>query len=61
MKAFLATAGIVFALVVVAHGARMVAEPQLAHDPWFWALTILAAALAVWAWRLFWRQQPSAT
>jgi hypothetical protein len=59
MKAFLATAGIVFALVVVAHVARIFAEPEKAREPWFWALTILAAALSAWAWRLFQIQRRS--
>jgi hypothetical protein len=52
MKAFLITAGTVFGLVVVAHVARMFSEPQLVREPWFWALTVLSAALSAWAWRL---------
>lgn len=54
MKAFLITAGLVFALVVIAHIARLVAEPQMARDPFFWLLTVLAAGLSAWAWRLVW-------
>jgi hypothetical protein len=60
MKAFLAVAGTVFGLIVVAHVFRLFAEPQMAHDPFFWALTILAAALSAWAWRLFLRGQTPA-
>jgi len=60
MKPFLAVAGTVFALVVVAHLFRVFAEPQMAHDPFFWALTVLAAALSAWAWRLFRRGQTPA-
>ncbi len=52
MKAFLITAGTVFGLIVIAHLARIVAEPNMAREPWFWALTILAAALSGWAFRL---------
>ena len=54
MKAFLITAGVVFALVVIAHIARLVVEPQMGRDPLFWLLTALAAGLSAWAWRLVW-------
>jgi len=54
MKAFLATVGTVFGLVVVAHLARIAEEPDMAREPWFWLITVIAAALSVWAWRLFW-------
>jgi len=57
MKAFLITAGTVFGLVVVAHVARLVAEPGMAKEPWFLALTLVAAALSVWAWRLVWKSR----
>jgi hypothetical protein len=53
VKAFLGVAGAVFALVVLAHAARIAVEPRMARDPWFWFSTAVAAALAVWAWRLF--------
>jgi hypothetical protein len=52
MKSFVMTVGIVFALIVIAHIARIAVEPRLASDPWFWLTTILAAALSAWAWRL---------
>ena len=54
MKAFLITAGVVFALVVIAHIARLVVEPQMGRDPFFWLLTVVAAGLSAWAWRLVW-------
>jgi hypothetical protein len=54
MKPFLVTAGTVFGLIVIAHIARVVAEPRMAGDLWFWVLTVIAAALSAWAWRLFW-------
>jgi hypothetical protein len=57
MKAFLITAGTVFGLVVVAHIARIVAEPQMAREPWFLALTLAAAALSAWAWWLVWKSR----
>ena len=59
MKVFLATIGTVFALIVIAHIARIVAEPGTAHEPWFWVLTVVAAALSAWAWRLWWMFEPS--
>jgi hypothetical protein len=55
MKAFLITAGTVFGIIVVLHILRMGAEPQMAREPWFWALTVLSAALSLWAWRLVWK------
>ena len=57
MRPFLITAGSVFGLVVVAHVARIVAEPQMAKEPWFLALTLAAAALSAWAWRLVWKSR----
>jgi hypothetical protein len=54
MKPFLVTTGTVFGLIVVAHIARVVAEPRMAGEPSFWLLTVIAAALSIWAWRLFW-------
>ena len=59
MKAFLITAGTVFGLIVVAHIARITVEPQIAKDPWFWATTVLAGVLSLWAWRLLWRLRHS--
>jgi hypothetical protein len=53
MKAYLITTGVIFALITLMHIARMVAEwPHLATEPVFILLTILAAGLSVWAWRL---------
>ena len=59
MKAYLLTTGVLFGLIAIAHILRMIVEwPRLATDPWYLLLTLLAAALCVWAWRLF-RQSPS--
>jgi hypothetical protein len=59
MKPFLFVAGAVFGLIVVAHVARMVVEPHVARDPWYWLLTVVAAVLSAWAWRLLWRARSS--
>jgi len=54
MRPFLVTVGLVFGAIVIAHIARMAAEPNLMREPWFWLLTIVAAALSAWSWRLWW-------
>lgn len=56
MKAYLITTGVVFALIVAMHVARVFAEgARMAKDPIFIALTLLAAGLSVWAWWLLGR------
>ena len=56
MKAFLAVAGIIFGLITVAHVWRIVFEnATLATDPIFILLTMVSAALSVWALVLLWR------
>lgn len=58
MKAYLITTGSIFALLVVAHIWRIVAESrQLATEPDFIIITIIAAAMSGWAWRLLWRSK----
>jgi hypothetical protein len=53
MKAYLITTGAVFGLLTLAHIWRVVAEePHLAREPWFILITVVAAALSYWAWRL---------
>lgn len=50
MRPFLLVTGTVFALIVLAHVWRVVAESRLLlRDPWFIALTCVAAALSIWA------------
>lgn len=50
MNAYLITSGVIFGLVVIMHVARAIAEgPQLAKEPLFIVLTLLAATLCVWA------------
>jgi ABC-type branched-subunit amino acid transport system permease subunit len=43
----------VFGAIVIAHLMRIHAEPAMAGEPWFWVLTLVAAALSGWAWWLF--------
>ena len=53
MKAYVMTTGVVFGLITLAHLLRVVEEgPHLARDPFFVVLTVLAAALSLWAWRV---------
>jgi len=53
MKAYLIATGTVFGLITLAHVWRVVAEgPGRATEPWFVVLTVVAAGLSVWAWRL---------
>ena len=53
MKAYVITTGAVFGLITLAHIWRVFAEDRhLATDPWFVLITVAAAALCLWAWRL---------
>jgi hypothetical protein len=53
MKAYVVTTGTVFGLLTLAHLLRIIAEGmQLAKEPWFVLITVAAAALSLWAWRL---------
>lgn len=53
MKAYLISTGGLFGLITLAHLWRIVDEwPRFATDPWYLLLTITAAALCLWAWRL---------
>ena len=49
MKAYIITTGIVFALIAIAHIARLATETSVLREPIFLVLTILAVALSVWA------------
>jgi len=50
MKAYLATTGLVFLAVTIAHIMRMVGERGgPGGDPWFILLTLVTAGLTVWA------------
>jgi hypothetical protein len=53
MKAYVITTGAVFGLLTLAHVARVFAEgTHLATNPSFVLITVAAAALCFWAWRL---------
>jgi hypothetical protein len=53
MKTYVITTGAVFGLLTLAHIARIVAEgPRLATDPSFVLITVAAAGLCLWAYRL---------
>ena len=56
MKAYLVTTGTVFGLITVAHVFRIMVEGlHLAREPLYIVLTLAAAGLSLWAWRLLWR------
>jgi hypothetical protein len=53
MKTYVMTTGVLFGLIAMAHVWRVVEEgPDLATNPWYVLMTIAAAALCLWAWRL---------
>jgi hypothetical protein len=53
MKAYVTTTGIIFGVVALAHIWRAVEEgPGLLKSPWWVLITLVAAALSIWAWRL---------
>jgi hypothetical protein len=53
MKAYIVTTGVIFGLITVAHIMRFVMEgSRLATEPVFILLTLLSAALCVWAWQV---------
>lgn len=53
MKAYVVTTGIIFGLLALVHLWRVAEEGvHLARSPSFVLITLAAAALCVWAWRL---------
>jgi len=53
MKAYIITTGIIFGMITVAHIMRFLMEgSRLATEPVFILLTLLSAALCVWAWQV---------
>ena len=57
MKTYLVTTGTVFGLLAVWHLLLTIDEmPRIHAAPWYFlgtvAITVLAAALSAWAWRL---------
>jgi len=54
MKAYVLTSGAIFGLITLAHVWRVLEEgQQLAREPWFVLLTLAAAGMCLWAWRVF--------
>jgi hypothetical protein len=53
MKAYLITTGALFGLLALVHVWRVIdAERELATDPWYILVALVAAAMSVWAFRL---------
>jgi hypothetical protein len=53
MRAYVMITGVVFGLLTVAHIWRIIEEGRhLAMEPFFVLITLAAAGLSVWAWRL---------
>lgn len=53
MKAYLITTGVIFGLITVAHILRMATEgAHLMKEPVYILLTLLSAALSIWALQL---------
>jgi hypothetical protein len=53
MRAYLITTGTLFGLLTVAHVLRLIEEwPSQASNPWYILITLVAAAMCAWAWRL---------
>ena len=52
MKAYILTTGSLFGLLAIVHVWRMVVESGAAKEPWVVGMTVLSAALCVWAGRL---------
>jgi hypothetical protein len=50
MRAYIITTGAIFALITIAHIARLATETHVLREPIFLLLTILAAALSIWSW-----------
>lgn len=53
MKSYLATTGLLFLALAVAHVIRVTQEQHLATDPFFILTTVISIAMAVWAFRLY--------
>jgi threonine/homoserine/homoserine lactone efflux protein len=49
MKAYVITTGILFGILTVIHIARLVAEGPQMMNPWFILVTVIGAALCIWA------------
>jgi hypothetical protein len=54
MKAYVMVTGAAFGIVSLVHVWRFIVERSVGSNPFFLAITVTAAALAVWAGRLLW-------
>ncbi|MDQ2937553.1 MAG: hypothetical protein M3R67_08590 [Acidobacteriota bacterium] len=55
MKAYVMTTGVIFGLLTLVHILRIIVEGlHLATDPLYVLITVAAAGLCLWAWRLLW-------
>jgi hypothetical protein len=62
MRLYVIVTGIVFALVVIAHAARMIIEDaNLASDPIYLLITACAAGLSIWSWQVLRRSRSPAS
>jgi hypothetical protein len=53
MRAYVTTTGFLFGVLALIHVWRAIEEgASLATNPWFVLMTLLAAALSIWAFRL---------
>jgi hypothetical protein len=53
MKAYVMTTGALFGLLTLAHLLRIIQEGRhLTNDPLYILITLAAATLCLWAWRL---------
>lgn len=52
VKTYVITTGAVFALLTLAHLWRLIVERHLATDPGYLLITVAAAAMSLWAWRV---------
>jgi len=56
MRSYIITTGIAFGLLTLAHLWRVIEEgPGLLTNPWWVLVTLVAAALCIWACGLIWR------
>jgi hypothetical protein len=52
MRAYVLTSGSIFGLIALAHVGRIFVEPHVLSEPLWILLTLAAAGLSVWAFRV---------
>jgi hypothetical protein len=53
VKAYVMTSGVIFGLITLAHVWRVFEEGlRLATEPWYVLITLAAAGLCLWGWRV---------